>query len=109
MGAWVKLEGNSDEDTIYQWVVLVPFEGAANGWTCTTVLRSSAPVSHSAELLAQPVGTAGDARVSKAALPPSVTLAATFASGVLLSGCFFGRKELYAKLMAPSGLREPLL
>jgi hypothetical protein len=42
-------------------------------------------------------------------LPTALALLATFASGVLVSACFFGRKEVFARLVAPSALKEPLL
>jgi hypothetical protein len=103
--AWVKLDFG--ESASYQWMVLVPFEGEPNGWTCTSVLKSPAPSSSTAELLELPVNAVGDARNSVAALPGSLALVATFASGVLLSGCFFGRKELFAKLTAMQ--QKPLL
>jgi ketosteroid isomerase-like protein len=106
--ALVEVEGEKGS-AYYQWVVLVPFKGA---WTCQTVLASPKPVSHTAELLEQPVQAVGDASVSAAALPGALPASlgpvAIFASGVLLSGCIFSRKALLAKL-SPSALQEPLL
>jgi hypothetical protein len=55
--AWMKVEVDGEEP-LYQWVVLVPFEGAENGWTCNTALLSPAPASTSADLLEQPVKAA---------------------------------------------------
>jgi hypothetical protein len=113
--AWVKVEVLGGLG-FYQWAVLTQFEGAENGWTCMTVLKSPAPVDFktpvaavaatAADLLEQPVKAVGDAGVST---PAPQALVATFACGVLLSGCFFGRKELFARFMAPTGLQEPLL
>jgi hypothetical protein len=115
--AWVKVEmgdcpykGTCSGD-FYQWMILVPFEGAEKvGWTCTALLQSPAPpgaelLEQSAELMEQPA--VGNANVS--ALPASVALLAAFAGGAVLSGCFFGRKEIFARLTAPQSLREPLL
>jgi ketosteroid isomerase-like protein len=108
--ALVKVEAG--KDTFYQWAVLVPsgsWHGdvwKSSGWVAAAILAAPTPASRTAELLEQP---RGDASVSVAALPASLALLATFASGVLVSGCFFGRKEVFARLTAPRALREPLL
>jgi hypothetical protein len=129
--ALVKVEVESCEDkksckggAFYQWVVLVP-SGSWHGETswlypqdnkykqgsykAAAVLVAPAPASRTAELLEQPVQAVGDASVPVAALPASLALLATFASGVLVSGCFFGRKEIFARITAPSALKVPLL
>jgi ketosteroid isomerase-like protein len=112
--ALVKVEMEKGDD-FYSWSVLVPsgsWHGdvwKSTGWVSAAVLAAPTPVSPTAELLEQPVQAVSDASVSVAALPASLVLLATFASGVLVSGCFFGRKEVFARLTAPSALREPLL
>jgi hypothetical protein len=114
--ALVKVEMGKDS-AFYQWVVLVPYgtwvhddsewKGA---WTAQTVLVAPAPTSHTAELLEQPVEAVADASVAVAASPALLSPVAIFASGILLSGCIFGRKEILAKFTAPSdGLQEPLM
>jgi hypothetical protein len=120
--ALVKVEVESCEDkksctggAFYQWVVLVPSGSwhkdvwKSSGYKASAVLVAPSPASHTAELLEQPVQAVGDASVPVAALPTALALLATFASGVLVSACFFGRKEVFARLVAPSALKEPLL
>jgi len=97
----VKIE--TGKTAFYQWMVLVPFEGAANGWTCVMVLSAPAPGSIKSELVEMPANPLP----ANEALPGSLALVATFASGVFLTGCLFGRKELYARFMAPK--QTPLL
>jgi hypothetical protein len=117
-----ELKGSCKSGAFYQYVVLVPVTSWTkwtdtygsgdlhlDGWKSAAVLMAPSPASPKTELLAQPVAAVGDASVSAPASLTALALVATFASGVLVSGCFFGRKELFAKLMAPSGLREPLL
>merc|ERR1712196_67263 len=61
--------GVTGEADLYQWVVLVPFEGAENGWTCTMVLVSPS-LGSGGELLEQPMKEVGDATVSSASPAP---------------------------------------
>jgi hypothetical protein len=102
--AWVKVEVDDcqhkkscKDSAFYHWTTLVPSEKTSSGWATASVLMSSAPVSSTAELLEQPLGNA--------MLPGPLALVATFASGVFLSGCFLGRKEIVAKLRP----QEPLI
>jgi hypothetical protein len=98
--AWMQIEAG--KDTWYQWMVLQPSKKASNGWTCISVLLSPAPGTY--ELVEMPVDP-----LPANAVPGSLALVATFASGLLVSGCVFGRKELYARFMAPTDLQAPLL
>jgi hypothetical protein len=99
-------KGTCHEGAFYQWVTLVP---SANGYASAAVLVAPTPASPSAELLEQPVQAVGDASVPGAAMPAALALLASFASGLLVSGCFLGRKEVFARIMAPTALQEPLL
>jgi hypothetical protein len=98
--AWVKVE--TGKTAFYQWMVIVPFEGAANGWSAVAVLSAPPPGHMKSELVELP-----EDPLPANAVPGSLALVATFATGLLVSGCFFGRKELYAKFMAPK--QAPLL